>query len=88
MTLWSMKQNAEFTYCAFFIEFISKQFGIYFTSTMVRFRYFIKQQLPPVRGAVGKTCLYRLGRLWTSSTNLTRTNSSVGTRRANVSDSK
>jgi len=53
---------------------------------MVRFRYFIKQQLPPVKRAVGKSWLYRLGRRWTSSANLTLTNSSVGTRRANVSD--
>lgn len=53
-------------------------------STMVRFRYFIKQQLPPVRREVVKTWLYKLGRLWMSSANLTLTNSSVGTRRANL----
>ncbi len=85
ITIWHYAEWPVNTEC--FLGWIYKQtiFCIYFTSTMVRFRYFIKQQLPPVRREVVKTWLYKLGRLWMSSANLTLTNSSVGTRRANVS---
>ncbi len=85
ITIWYYAEWSVNTEC--FLGWIYKQtiFCIYFTSTMVRFRYFIKQQLPPVRREVVKTWLYKLGRLWMSSANLTLTNSSVGTRRANVS---